>query len=362
MTHFVLRGGLRAPALALAVAAAPLAAQQGPRVYAPNQAAATVSVIDVRTNRVLETIDLTSLGFAATARPHHTQVAPDGRHWYVSMIGEHKVAEFDRDNHLTRTFDVPQAGMISIDPAGSRLLVAPSMTAVNPPPQVALVDCTNGDVSELDVLVPRPHGLVIHPDGRHAYVSSVSQNQFVVVDLQTEQATPVAVDGAPNTFVQFALSPDGSRLVVTGQLSGDLLAFDVSDPAHPRYLDRVHVGAGPYHPVFSPDGRRVYVAVQRDDAVAFVDARTWRLERTVRGPGLAQPHGVVPTPDGRWLYVSNENVGAPAGGEHAGMQHDAPENSPEGRVVVIDTRRGTIARTIATGRQTTGLSFAPALR
>jgi DNA-binding beta-propeller fold protein YncE len=365
-------GGLAAPALFIAVAAGCAAVPRGPdetgaRVYAPNQAAASVSVIDATSFRVVETIDLRSLGFGPDARPHHTAVEPDGSHWYVSLIGEQTILKFDRGNRLVGRVRVPAAGMIAIDPVADRLLVSPSMTAVNPPSALGVVTRTAMRADLIEVLIPRPHALVIHPRGRWAYVGSVAQNQFVVLDLETERTTPVTVEGeAPNTFVQFAISPDGSRLVVTGQYSGDLLAYDTSDPAAPRFLARVAVGRGPYHPAFAPDGRTVYVAAQREDAIVFVDARDWRVVRRVNHESLAQPHGIAPSRDGRWLFVSNENVGAPAPAgehaEHAGMRHDAPAASPDGRVVVIAARSGTVAHIIPTGRQTAGLSFSSAPR
>ena len=85
---------------ALLGAPAALAAQQGPRMYVTNQDDATISVIDPATNRVETTIDLQQLGYPATAKPHHTQVEPDGSHWYATLIGAGKVLKFDRDNRV----------------------------------------------------------------------------------------------------------------------------------------------------------------------------------------------------------------------------------------------------------------------
>lgn len=361
------RGGLLAPALALGLALpARAAAQDGPRIYAPNQAAATISVLDAASRAVLVTVDLRALGFAADARPHHTAVEPDGAFWYASLIGARKVLKFNRDNQLVAQADVEAAGMLVLDPVAERLLVAPSMTAVNPPQRIAVVERGPMRTGEpIDVFVQRPHALAIHPRGHIAYVASVSDNQFVAIDLDRGTAAPISVEGPPNTFVQFAVAPDGSRLVLTGQLSGDLLVFDIAaDPLHPKLLTRVHVGTGPYHPAYAPDGRRVYVAVQRENAVAVVDARRWRVERVIRDPSFAQPHGLAPSRDGRWLYVSSENVGGPApaqaAGGHAGMagmRHDAPTGSPNGRVSIVDLRLGRVTGTIETGRQTAGLSL-----
>src|SRR5690606_32812336 len=72
----------------------------GPLVYVCNQDDATVSLIDTRTNEVVHTVDLKQHGFGPNAKPHHVAVEPDGSYWYVSMIGENRVAKFDRGNRL----------------------------------------------------------------------------------------------------------------------------------------------------------------------------------------------------------------------------------------------------------------------
>ncbi|MGH7446871.1 MAG: YncE family protein, partial [Longimicrobiales bacterium] len=56
----------------------------GELLYVCNQDDATVSIIDMATNRVIRTVDLQRLGFSATAKPHHVAVEPDGSYWYVT--------------------------------------------------------------------------------------------------------------------------------------------------------------------------------------------------------------------------------------------------------------------------------------
>ena len=61
-------------------------------LYVANQAAATISIIDVASNEVTETIDLQELGFSANAKPHYVVVEPDGSFWYVSLIAVQKTS------------------------------------------------------------------------------------------------------------------------------------------------------------------------------------------------------------------------------------------------------------------------------
>ena len=65
-------------------------------LYVCNQNDATVSVIDMATNRVIRTVDLKQLGFSANARPHHVAVEPDGSFWYVTLIGDNRVVQMWR--------------------------------------------------------------------------------------------------------------------------------------------------------------------------------------------------------------------------------------------------------------------------
>jgi len=51
---------------------------QGQRLYVTNQDDATVSVIDVGTRKLVETVDLQKIGFGPNAKPHHTPQEADG--------------------------------------------------------------------------------------------------------------------------------------------------------------------------------------------------------------------------------------------------------------------------------------------
>ncbi|MGH7445764.1 MAG: YncE family protein, partial [Longimicrobiales bacterium] len=111
----------------------------GPVLYVANQNDATVTLIDVRTNEIMQTVDLQQLGYGPNAKPHHIVAEHDGSHWYVSLIGENRILKFDRQNRVVgeAVFEVP--GMMTLHPTRDLLFVGRSMTAVNPPQRIGIV-------------------------------------------------------------------------------------------------------------------------------------------------------------------------------------------------------------------------------
>jgi YVTN family beta-propeller protein len=64
-------------------------------LYVASQEEVTVSIIDTKSNKLVETVDLKTLGFPESAKAHHTAVEPDGSFWYVSLISAGKILKFD---------------------------------------------------------------------------------------------------------------------------------------------------------------------------------------------------------------------------------------------------------------------------
>jgi YVTN family beta-propeller protein len=323
-----------------------------PHLYVCNQGAATVSVINTETNEIVDTVDLQQHGFAANAAPHHVVVEPDGSHWYVSLIGANRVLKFNRANELVGRAEMEVPGLLALHPAEDLLLVGRSMSAVNPPSSITLIqrsDMTMQD--EVDTFFPRPHALTATPSGEHAYVASLAENQLMAIQMDEALSTNLVQMGGPTqTFVQFAVSPDGNTMVATGQISGQALVFDLSDPMNPVVTDTIAVSAQPWHPVYSPDGQRVYFGNKRAHTVTVLNMETRSVERVIEGEGLAEPHGAALSSDGRTLYVSNNN----RDGTYQPPQMSSASNPP-GTITVINTETGTIEKVIEVGAYPTGV-------
>ena len=332
-------------------------------LYVANQDDATVTLIDTRTHEIMRTIDLQALGYGPNAKPHHIVVEPDGSHWYVSMIGENRIAKIDRSDRVVgeAVFEVP--GMMTLHTTEELLFVGRSMTAVNAPQRIGIINRATMEVEELPVFFPRPHAIALNPVADVVYTASLGVNQIAAIDWRNEEVKLHAVDGPPHALMMYALSPDLRTLVISGELSGELLVFNVTDPLQPRLENRIQVGMQPFDPIFTRDGRYVYFGNKLMDRITIVDMQTRAVVKTLEHEGIRQPHGVALSPDGRWLYVSNNNLGAEAvrmmAGDHAGHMGAAAQGAPgQGTVVVIDTQTQEVAQVITVGRNASGINTA----
>lgn len=326
----------------------------GDLLYVCNQNDATVSIIDMATNRVVRTVDLRQLGFSANAKPHHVAVEPDGSFWYVTLIGDNRIVKLDRDNRVVAqvAFEVP--GMLALHPTEDLLFVGRSMTAVNPPQRIGILRRSTMQLEELPVFFPRPHAIALEPRTGTVYTASLAVNQMAAVKPLDEEVKLIDVAGPAHALMQFAVSPDGRTLVVSAELSHLVLVFDITDPMSPRLTDEIDVGAQPFDPLFTPDGRWVYLGNKGANTVTVIDMSTRRVASVISGRGLAQPHGVAASRDGRFVYISNNNLGQTH--DMATGNHAAPATpAGTGTVVVIDTATREIVSVIEVGHNAAGI-------
>ncbi len=340
-------------ALALVVgASASTTAMQSPSLlYVCVQDDAKIAVIDMTTATVVRMIDLTELGYTATAKPHYIRVEPDGAHWYVSLIGANRVLKFDRAGTPGAFFEMEAPGMIAF--AGTQqMVVSRSMSAVNPPKRVAIINRPTMTGDEVDVLFPRPHPVGVA--GEYAYTGSLGVNQIASIALADEKVSIVDVTGPPHSFVQFAVSPDTRTLVAATEVSGQLLVFDLAVPARPVLKASIALGKMVFDPVFTPDGKFVWVPVKMANEIAIIDTATWSVVARVTDPSFVQPHQVVFSPDGRTAFVTNNNkMDHMADPAHAG--HEMPGMDGVASLSVVDGATRKVTKALPLGKNLTGM-------
>lgn len=330
-------------------------------LYVCNQDDATISVIDIPTRRVIRTIDLQELGFSASARPHHVVVEPDGSHWYVSLIGEGLVVKLDREDRVVGTAPFETPGMMALHPTEDLLFVGRSMTAVNPPRRIAVIRRSEMSIDEIDVFFPRPHAMVLNPGTGVVYTASLGVNQIAAVDPETERAVLTDVEGPAHALMQFALSPDGSTLAMSAELSHTVFFFDIAeDPLNPRQVAAVDVEAQPFDPVFTPDGRTLWLGNKSANTITAIDAEIHEVVAVLDDPRVRQPHGAAVSADGRWVLISSTNV-RPDHAMHEQADHESgdagePASSGAGSIVVIDAASREIEAVIDVGNNATGIA------
>ena len=249
-------------------------------------------------------------------------------------------------------FEMETPGMLSFAP-GNQLVVSRSMSAVNPPKRVAVLDRTKMTGEEIDILFPRPHPMAV-VDG-YAYTASLGVNQLAAIELASGKVQIVDVKGPPHAFVQFAVSPDRKTLVASTEVSGQLMVFDVSTPARPTLKAELPLGKMVFDPVFTPDGRSVWVPVKMDNEIAVIDTATWKVTSRIKDDAFKQPHQIVFTADGRTAFVTNNNkMDHMADPAHAG--HAMPAGDEAAPLVVIDMASKKVTKSLPLGKNLTGMN------
>jgi YVTN family beta-propeller protein len=299
-----------------------------PLVYVPNSESDTVDVIDQRTFRVIRT-------FAVGGLPQHVVPAWDLRTLYVTN---------DTGN---------------------------SLTPINP---------TTGKPRGTTIPVDDPYNMYFTPNGRYAIVVAERLHRLDFRNPHTfrlHHSLNVPCFGVDH----LDFTADGRYLIASCEFSGQMVVVDVNRERVVRTVDLPDGRAGmPQDVKLSPDGTIFYVADMRQGGVWELSARTFRvLGFLATGAGA---HGLYPSRDARYLYVTNRSEGSisvvsfrthrqvakwriPGGGspDMGGVSADGKVLWLSGRynaqVYAISTRNGRLLARIPVGSGPHGLCVWP---
>jgi DNA-binding beta-propeller fold protein YncE len=224
-----------------------------PLVYVPNSDSNTVDVVDQRTFKIVR-------HFKVGALPQHVVPAWDLKTLYVTN---------DNGNSLT-----------AIDPETG----APGRT----------------------IPVDDPYNMYFTPDGRNAIVVAERLHRLDFRDAHTfalHHSLHVPCSGADH----MDFSADGRYALVSCEFSSQILKIDIP---RERVVDvlRLRSGAAPQDVKLSPDGRVFYVADMNVGGVWLVSGSPLRVLRFM--PTGHGAHGLYPSRDARYLYVTNRGAGS----------------------------------------------------
>lgn len=272
--------------------------------------------------------------------PHNITAAPDHRSYYVSVAHgtpHGSLWRFDAATH--RLLGMAEARgyptTIALTPDGELAFVANSdffgdRPAINP---VTVVHTPTMTTITHIAACDMPHGVKVDPAGRVAWVSCMHSDELLAIDVATltvrervrlgagspaashaghgpplgGASTPAAGKSCSATFVSIAA--DGSRLFVACNAAGTVQVWRTAD----RTLEHeIPVGAGAYNVEPSPDGRWLVVTNKKARSISVIDTREWKEVGRV---ATTRPvvHGVAWSPDSRYAYISQESIGAEAG-------------------------------------------------
>ena len=163
-----------------------------------------------------------------------------------------------------------------------------------------------------------------------AYVSSEKDNALTMIDLATLTVKGTVPTCKRGRHVQ--MTPDGKIMVACT----DSNVADVIDPATGQSLRRVPMGDEPEAFDLSPDGKTIYVSNEDEGATSFIDAASGKKLQSIKVG--KEPEGVKVSADGKTLYVTSEV---------ASMVH------------VIDTATAKIVKNIKVGKRPRRMAITP---
>jgi DNA-binding beta-propeller fold protein YncE len=121
----------------------------------------------------------------------------------------------------------------------------------------------------------------IAPGDRFAYVADGGSGEISVIDLARRRIVDRIFVGLQAHHMSF--SPDGRRLwIALGEVARTVVRLDTSDLAHPRIAGRLHPRFRAHSVGFAPDGRTVWLSSARAPYVTVYDAATGRVLKVVR--------------------------------------------------------------------------------
>jgi YVTN family beta-propeller protein len=148
---------------------------------------------------------------------------------------------------------------------------------------------------------PRLHGLAASPDGSRIYVASDRTGNLQVVDVRKGSVIgQIHLGKDPN---QMTLTRDGRYAFVP--LRGENQIAVVSlDPL--ALVKKIPSPKGPHDAYTTEDGSRIYVGAQFGNAIAVIDPATQSLLHTIETTDGVRP--LEPSRDGRTLYAALSNL------------------------------------------------------
>lgn len=131
-----------------------------------------------------------------------------------------------------------------------------------------------------------------------AYVSSEKDQALTLIDLGTLSVKGTIPTCKRGRHIQ--RMADGLIMVACTESN----AADVIDPKTGKSVRRIPLGDEPEAFDLSPDGKTIYVSNEDEGAVSFVDASDGKVVKSVAVG--KEPEGVKVSADGKTLYVTSE--------------------------------------------------------
>jgi YVTN family beta-propeller protein len=241
---------------------------------------------------------------------------------------------------------------------------------------IAVFDVASGRIQRIIRGVSDPETVAVSPDGTRLYVASEDTGQLIILDASSGgQVGAHPVGGEPEGV---AVGPDGRLVYATSEEDHTVAVLDTEQG---QLRARIRVGLRPRNAVFTAAGDRAYVPGENDASVSAIAVAQDRVVRSVRIEGEnIRPMDVRLTPNGEHLFVTTgrgrqlirmnpqtlEVTGRVEVGERPWGLAITPDgrfaftaNGPSNDVAMVDTASMRVVARFTVGERPWGVTIVP---
>jgi YVTN family beta-propeller protein len=286
MKHARLKHGLHTAlllAIGLSLAPSVLAGGKG-LAYVSNQDG-SVTVIDLETMETKGNLDIGAKG------PRGIGVTADGKLLVTANKDDGNISVVDTSGATAPKFVTIGKNPEFVRVYGNKAYVTYEPSSKSGPPpkpgseaakedddedkipgRIAIVDLKKGKVVKEIIGKPETEGVEFSKDGKKMVVTNESDNSITVHDMKSGKLLKsIAVGSYGERPRGIKVSPDGKTYVTTLEYADKLLVLNEKF----EVIKEVPTGKTPYGVSFDREGKRLYVAANKEKALQVFDAVTY---------------------------------------------------------------------------------------
>lgn len=240
----------------------------------PGSDGRSIDVFDLRTQKRVATIDL-----GRPERPHCPMFGPDGRLYVTTELTDTVTVIDPRTNAVVDHLPTGQreAHMVALSRDGRRAYTANVNVGT-----VSAIDVPAKKVLAVIPISKMTQRIAVSVDDRLVFTADQTAPRLAVIDTET-LAVRQWVD-LPGIAYGTAPTPDGKHLVMALIKTNQVGLLDLPSMKVTKVLD---VPAAPQMPVVRPDGRFAYVSCDKSGVVAEIDLVDWKVARLIPAGRMA---------------------------------------------------------------------------
>ena len=244
-------------------------------VYTTDIDSGTVSMINTTSNRIIDQID-------TNVAVHGIAVHDDNL--YVGDVYGGKVIVI-KENTIKDEINVGSGPeYVEARPPDGRILYVANLWS---PISVVDLPGKRGVIKNIDSGIT-PHGLSFTKDGSRLFIVNMHSDTLSVIDAQRHEIIKTIPVGKNPEYVK--LSPDESSAYVTNLGEDTVSKIDLRSLE--MIKNKIPVGKGPHGIAFSADGNLAYISNMKGNDISVINTATDKVIATIPAGGM-EPHQIV---------------------------------------------------------------------